>query len=222
MAHPFKHFMTITRHRHLVMRYCFRAGIPRQGLLHDLSKYSPAEFLIGARYFTGHYSPNQEERRIFGYSSAWLHHKGRNRHHLEYWVDYNQLERRTAGVEMPMRFFVEMVCDRIAACRIYQGEGYTERSPYEYYLHSRHASLIHPETDRLLAETLLYLAEAGEEKLFIRLKQMVRAAAKAEALRKRTAKKEQRLKRQAERRRRRAVRQALKQGSDQRDSESSS
>ena len=82
-----KHFKTITKHRFLVMKYCFKAGLYWQGLTHDLSKYSPAEFRVGARYFQGDRSPNDIERREKGYSAAWLHHKGRNKHHLEYWID---------------------------------------------------------------------------------------------------------------------------------------
>ena len=89
MAHPIKHFRTITRHRHKVIANCARAGILRQGLIHDLSKYSPTEFIPGAKYFQGTRSPNEKERELYGYSQAWLHHKGRNRHHYEYWNDYN-------------------------------------------------------------------------------------------------------------------------------------
>ncbi len=83
-----KHFCTISRHKYLVMKGCFAVGLVRQGLLHDLSKYMPAEFLPGCRYYQGTMSPNNAERTDRGYSSAWLHHKGRNRHHLEYWLDY--------------------------------------------------------------------------------------------------------------------------------------
>ena len=60
------HFLTITRHHNLVMGYCFRAGLYRQGLLHDLSKYSPAEFLVGAKYYQGNRSPNNAEREDIG------------------------------------------------------------------------------------------------------------------------------------------------------------
>ena len=41
------HFHTITAHKFLVMKYCFKVGLYRQGLLHDLSKYGPTEFLVG-------------------------------------------------------------------------------------------------------------------------------------------------------------------------------
>ena len=84
-----EHLKTINHHKRLVMELCFKAGLYRQGLMHDLSKYTPVEFLVGARYYQGHRSPNAAEREIKGYSSAWLHHKGRNKHHLEYWIDYS-------------------------------------------------------------------------------------------------------------------------------------
>ena len=48
-----QHFNTITKHKILVMKECFRVGLYRQGLLHDLSKYSPSEFLVGCRYYQG-------------------------------------------------------------------------------------------------------------------------------------------------------------------------
>ncbi|MCQ2386224.1 MAG: DUF5662 family protein, partial [Clostridia bacterium] len=82
--HPFRHFRTITKHRHQVIRHCFKAGIGFQGLFHDLSKYSLTEFIPGAKYYLGTKSPNEKERELFGYSSAWLHHKGRNKHHFEF------------------------------------------------------------------------------------------------------------------------------------------
>ena len=87
--HPWLHFKTITRHKLLVMKYCFRIGLYKQGLLHDLSKYSPTEFLVGCKYYQGTRSPNNAEREDIGVSTSWLHHKGRNKHHFEHWVDYS-------------------------------------------------------------------------------------------------------------------------------------
>ena len=97
------HFLTITKHRHAVMKNCFRAGIPWRGLVHDLSKYSPTEFFNGVRYFQGDRSPNEGEREAKGYSEAWMHHKGRNRHHYEYWTDYSLVTKRVEPVKMPTR-----------------------------------------------------------------------------------------------------------------------
>ena len=159
------HFKTITTHKLRVMKYCFRVGLYRQGLLHDLSKYGPTEFLVGVKYYQGNRSPNEVERLEKGYSAAWLHHKGRNKHHLEYWIDYvPDLGYRMGGMEIPVNYVVEMFCDRVAACQIYQKEKYTPASPWEYFARSKDRNLIHPNTAALLEKLLLMLRDEGEEK----------------------------------------------------------
>lgn len=160
------HLRTITHHRLLVMRYCFRVGLYWQGLTHDLSKYAPVEFLAGARYYQGNRSPNEMERKICGYSAAWLHHKGRNKHHMEYWIDYSaQAGYCIAGMQMPVRYVAEMVCDRIAASKIYGGKSYTDSDPYAYYARSHMRYVIHPRTDELLEQLLARLRDHGETAL---------------------------------------------------------
>ena len=161
-----RHFMTITKHRHAVIRHCKKAGILWQGLFHDLSKYSPAEFLSGAKYYQGDKSPNDMERRVYGYSKAWMHHKGRNRHHFEYWTDYNPEIGRYGPVKMPINYVKEMFCDRVAASKIYQGDKYTESHPIEYFERGRKNRLIHQETSDFLEKLLIMLRDEGEEKTF--------------------------------------------------------
>lgn len=161
-----KHFLTITRHRHLVIVHCKKAGILFQGLRHDLSKYSPAEFLPGARYFQGNRSPNEGEREAYGYSKAWMHHKGRNKHHFEYWTDYDAKTRQLAPVKMPLRYVKEMFCDRVAASKIYMKEQYRDDSALQYFLGAKKVRMIHPETSKLLEHLLSMLAENGEEQTF--------------------------------------------------------
>ncbi|MGN1098096.1 MAG: DUF5662 family protein [Clostridia bacterium] len=170
------HFKTITKHKLLVMKYCFRAGLYRQGLAHDLSKYAPSEFLMGAKYYQGDRSPNNAEREDKGYSSAWLHHKGRNKHHIEYWTDYAQgPEKKIVPVEMPKKYVAEMLCDRIAASRVYKKEKYTDASPYEYYMQSKEKSIIHPATDALLTELLTVLKDQGEDAVFEYIRELARS-----------------------------------------------
>ena len=162
------HFKTITTHKLLVMKYCFRIGLYRQGLMHDMSKYSPTEFIPGVLNYRGFESPNNEERRHKGYSSAWLHHKGRNKHHLEYWTDYKIGGEKGVmyGVKMPLRYVLEMFCDRVAASHIYNGENYTDSMPLEYFRRGRTADGMHPETAVFLDKLLQILASQGEEKTF--------------------------------------------------------
>lgn len=168
------HLKTINHHRALVRKHCFKVGLYRQGLTHDLSKYTPVEFLVGARYFQGDRSPNDAERREKGYSSAWLHHKGRNKHHLEYWIDYTpDGDHHMDGMKMPVRYVVEMFCDRMAASKTYRKEAYTDSDPYDYYQNSRDHYLLHPETAALLEEMLLKLKEEGEEAAFHYIREYV-------------------------------------------------
>ena len=173
--HPIKHFRTITHHRHLVMLHCFRAGIPVQGLLHDLSKYSPTEFISGMLYFQGNRSPNEEERERMGYSAAWMHHKGRNRHHYEYWNDVNPETKLYEPVEMPTRYLIEMVCDRIAASKVYRGKDYQDGDALNYFLQGWKKSRLprmHPRTAKRLYHILKMLADEGEEKTFAYLRRL--------------------------------------------------
>ena len=168
------HFRTITKHRHAVIRNCRRAGILWQGLRHDLSKYSPTEFIPGVKYYVGTRSPNELERADKGYSAAWLHHKGRNRHHFEYWSDYNPVERRVGPVKMPLRYVIEMVCDRMAASKIYLGDKYTDASALEYFVHGKSHRVIHPETSDLCERLLTMLADEGEEKTFAYMRRLLK------------------------------------------------
>ena len=173
MLHPLRHLRVVSHHRHLVLVHCIKAGIPLRGILHDLSKFSPAEFISGMRYYQGDRSPNDREREIVGYSRAWLHHKGRNRHHFEYWYDVNPKSRQYEPVEMPIRFAAEMFCDRLAASKTYRGNAYTDREPLEYFLAVRARDRMHPETERLLEGWLKLLAAEGEDTAFAEVRRTV-------------------------------------------------
>lgn len=174
--HPWKHFKTITRHRMIVCRHCFRVGLYWRGLTHDLSKYSWTEFRAGAKYYQGTRSPNTEEREENGYSVAWMHHKGRNRHHFEYWTDLDLVTKRYAPVAMPRVFFVEMVMDRIAACKVYHGKSYRDGDALGYFEHAleaRESMMMHPKTKRELTYILTMLRDKGEKETFRFIREVV-------------------------------------------------
>lgn len=170
MGHPFLHFRTVIRHRHQVIAHCFRVGIGWQGLRHDLSKFSVVEFVPGAKYYQGTRSPNERERELYGYSSAWMHHKGRNKHHFEYWTDLNPSSKQYEPVKMPMRYVKEMFCDRVAASKIYQGKNYTDEHPLQYFLRGNARQRMHAATADLLESWLTMLAEHGETVTFSAVK----------------------------------------------------
>ena len=165
------HLKTINAHKWEVMKGCFKIGLYRQGLMHDLSKYSPTEFIEGCLYYQeGRRSPNNGERESKGYSEAWMHHKGRNRHHYEYWNDYRlpgggEDSFPVTAVRMPRKYVAEMLMDRIAASKTYQKENYTQHGPLQYLQNGRGRKLMDPETYRELEIMLKILDERGEEEL---------------------------------------------------------
>lgn len=169
-----KHLNTINRHKLLVMKHCFRLGLYKQGLLHDLSKYSWVEFRTGAKYYQGTRSPNIMERLDKGYSQAWLNHKGRNKHHIEYWVDYSLDQNEgLIGTKMPKKYVVEMFCDRVAASKIYKKKDYKDSDSLEYLQNSQERFIIHKETLEFITMLLTMLKDEGEDKTFAYIKNVV-------------------------------------------------
>ena len=146
------------------MRLCFRIGLYRQGLMHDLAKYSPTEFPKGCIYFQGDRSPNNKEREVTGISLSWLHHKGRSKHHFEYWLDYDETRPGCMrGMRMPRRYVAEMFCDRLAACQTYEKDKYTQESPVNFFYRGMGRYFMHPETRKEIGYLLTYYAEHGED-----------------------------------------------------------
>lgn len=140
----FKHFHLVNKHRWFVFILSLKAGIPFRGLLHDLSKYSYDEFWISCKYYDGKRSPLKVARDELGYSTAWCHHKGRNKHHFEYWEDICGNER--IGIFIPYKYIVESICDKIAAGMAYKGKSWNQSEPLEYWnkIDRRNAVVKHP------------------------------------------------------------------------------
>ena len=137
------HFKTVHAHRKKVRELCFECGLYWQGITHDLSKYSPTEFINGVKFYTGTASPHYGERATYGYSKAWLHHKGHNKHHAEYWQDIRE-NGNTEPIPMPNKYVVEMICDRVAASMVYLGDKFTKRSALDYYRTHYDENQFHP------------------------------------------------------------------------------
>lgn len=152
------HLIKVATHRKWVMFFCFKIGLYKRGLLHDLSKYSPTEFLESAKYYQGHRSPIDACKEKNGYSMAWFHHRGRNKHHWEFWVD--GLQEGMKPVLMPYEFAAEMVCDFLGAGRAYMGKSYSFEKEYKWWQKKREVVVMHPSiilfVDRCFANILLY------------------------------------------------------------------
>lgn len=160
-----KHFGLITNHKWVVFKLSCKVGIPWRGLVHDLSKYSPIEFWEGVKYFNGKYSPIMDCKKEHGYSKAWLHHKGRNKHHAQYWTD---LTAPMPNPVIPYQYAAEMVCDKIAAGMIYNGKDFKNDTELNYYMKEREEVLVNEQTDKFLIDVFTQVKERGVEEVLTR------------------------------------------------------
>jgi len=154
----FGHLHTINKHRFLVCKFCFKMGLYKQGLLHDLSKYSFVEFFAGVKYFQGNRSPIDAEKKDKGYSAGWLHHKGHNKHHWQYWIELGP-NGTYIVIDPPKNVVKEMIADRIAACIVYQKEKYHPSSALEFFEQSKEIVYMPTQTKELTRKYLTIVAE---------------------------------------------------------------
>lgn len=158
-----KHFILITHHKWVVFKLCCKIGMPWRGLVHDLSKYSPTEFCESVKYYVGTHSPIREARKANGYSKAWLHHKGRNKHHTEYWIDYASPEKTPV---MPYKYAAEMICDKLAAGITYQGDKWTKEYELDYWKNERDKVEINPKLKDFVTAVMTEVAQNGINKTY--------------------------------------------------------
>ncbi|MBP5493777.1 MAG: catalase [Lachnospiraceae bacterium] len=171
----FGHLGTVLKHKRYVCRACFKMGRYYQGLFHDLSKFSLTEFSPSVKYYSGRLSPNAVDRKINGASLAWLHHKGRNKHHFEYWIDYSSSSDEYAfGCRMPLKYVAEMIADRYAACVAYNRDEYTQADAWNYYSRARHLIIMNKDTRAVLEKALTTMAEEGEDAAFKYMKELLK------------------------------------------------
>ena len=156
-----KHISLVMRHKWYVFIFCCKIGMPFRGFMHDWSKFSPTELFESIKYYKGTYSPITECKKHNGYSNAWLHHKGRNRHHPEYWYD------ETATNQTPMipyKYVAEMICDKLSACKIYNGKNWTIKSEAEYWEKEKIKTKLNPNVSEMLTEVFDQVANNGINK----------------------------------------------------------
>ena len=162
-----KHFGTVMTHKKWVLYYCRKAGITWRGLKHDLSKLSPTEFWGSVKYYQGDRSPIDACKEANGYSKAWLHHRGRNSHHYEYWTD--GYDNGGHALKMPFENALEMLCDYLGAGRAYMKDKFTYTAEFEWWKKKAIKPLLmHPHTRNFIFITLANLAtleKLGEDPL---------------------------------------------------------
>lgn len=154
-----RHFLTICKHKYWVFHYCSLAGIPWQGITHDLSKFSLTEFFESVKYYKGDDSPINACKKDKGYSNAWFHHRGRNPHHYEFWVDNYDNPGKTA-ILMPYKYALEMLCDYLGAGKAYSGDKFSFQNELLWWCNRRETAVIHPIIKNFISICLTELARA--------------------------------------------------------------
>ena len=155
----FKHLWLVIRHKHKVFVHAVKCGIPMLGLIHDMSKFSPTELFESVKFYRGNRSPISACRQERGVSRAWLHHKGRNKHHIEYWQD-DDCEIHPL---MPYKYAVECVCDKLAATKTYKGKEYTEDLPLAHWLRYGCRVRGNEKTKKFIETVFVDIKENGED-----------------------------------------------------------
>ena len=160
MGKRWRHFKTVCKHKRYVYRECKACGIMWKGIVHDLSKFSFVEFNESAKYFQGDRSPIDASKEAYGYSLAWLHHKGHNKHHWEYWTDFSA-DGSIIALKIPYEYVVEMICDWIGAGMAYSKGKWSQSEPLEYYNKVRKGRYFHPDTENLILVFLNAIKDKG-------------------------------------------------------------
>lgn len=75
-------------------------------------------------------SPIDSAKKDKGFSEAWLHHKGKNKHHWQYWTDFK--DNKVIPIEIPEKYIKEMICDIRGASKAYSKKKYTKDLPLLY------------------------------------------------------------------------------------------
>lgn len=161
LTQMWKHFKTVCRHKAVVFQECRACGLTWRGITHDLSKFGWTEFGTSARYFQGNRSPIEAEKEDNGYSFAWLHHKGCNPHHWEFWTDFAEKDGHVIANKIPYTYVVEMMCDWIGAGKVYQKDQWTTDSPMDHFNKMRPGRYFHPDTEMLIISFLECIRDKG-------------------------------------------------------------
>ena len=155
----FGHLKTVLTHKWWVFYYCCKAGIPLRGFVHDLSKFHHIEFFESVKYYTGTSSPIDACKKDKGYSLAWLHHKGRNKHHYEYWMD--NFDRGGEALPMPYNCMLEMLCDYLGAGRAYYGKSFTIEKEIDWWNVKKEYCSMHDVTMCFIDDALRAIQSKG-------------------------------------------------------------
>ncbi len=142
------HLKTILIHKWWVFYYCCKVGLIWRGIVHDLSKFSPKEFIPNIKYAKPGISPVELQLKEIGYAPSWIHHFHRNTHHYPYWC-WN-FDEGTYSIRMPLDDAIELICDMMAANKTYNGKKANLETLITYWNRQKNSSVMHPDTKKFV------------------------------------------------------------------------
>ena len=160
-----RYLKAVCRHKKFVLLAGFGRVNLWQLLIHDWSKFTPAEWFPYARKFYGGPYPSIKEfygdvRNMYlsagcyqeaideAFELAWLRHQKRNPHHWQWWVLHED-SGKVFCLPMPEKYRREMVADWRGANR-----AYGDTPLVLWYQRTQAARMLHPETQRLVEKEL--------------------------------------------------------------------
>jgi hypothetical protein len=159
------HLKIIRTHRKFVRKACRKMGILRQGLFHDLSKYSISELRI-CKYYSGTRSPHDACRDLIGYSPSWIYHFHRNKHHWEFWCETTS-DGVWNPIKIPYKYIIEMFCDFVGAGKAYNMASWTTATPIAYWeAKCKGKRLMHQDSVKLFESLLKRMQKMDTEQEF--------------------------------------------------------
>lgn len=159
-----KYIKQILKHKKYVFEECKKCGIIWQGITHDLSKFSKEELIPSAKYYN-YNNVERTDKIIEDYFKAWCHHKGRNKHHWEYWTDFSS-EGKVIPIKIPYNYVIEMICDWIGAGKTYEKDEWDQTRPLAYYNKVRQGRHFHLDTERLILRFLVCIKNNGLDEFY--------------------------------------------------------
>lgn len=143
------YFKYLVRHKWFVFVACRKIGASWwTGIVHDMSKFRPSEWLPYACTFYKKDGSKQYNETI-DFACAWNDHQKRNKHHWQYYL-ITWDRGVTEPLPMPRRDAFEMVADWMGAGRAITGRWEVK----EWYEKNKDKMILHPETKQIVDDIL--------------------------------------------------------------------
>lgn len=168
----FEYLKYVLKHKWYVFKYGKKFNLStKRRLLHDLSRFSPAEWFPYVSNFynddgtkkqirdsSGYYDPKTKSEE---FQKSWLHHAHNNKHHWQYWVlvDYDE----NKILDMPLEYIKEMITDWCSAGKVQHNQD----NPKGFYILNKDKMIFSNLTRLHVENHLNYYFNSPDDKILI-------------------------------------------------------